>query len=235
MTRVAVLETGPVIDTLKAKYGSYPDMFARLLKSADPDLDVSSVSLIDGEPLPDPRAYGGYLITGSRYGVYEDHGWIPPLKQFIRDTAAVDRPMVGICFGHQAMAEAYGGKVEKSKKGWGCGLHGYDIRSTKPWMSNALPKVDVLALHQDQVVNPPPDAELIAGWDFCEYGGFQYGPKAMSFQFHPEFAPNFFRELLVSRRGTIIPEDIADAGIESIRDDLDSPTVARWMSGFLRG
>jgi len=233
MTKVAILEVGPVIDELKARYGSYPDMFAQLLGKADPSLDFQAISLINDEPLPAPEEHDAYLITGSRYGVYDDIEWIPALRQFVRDVGTADRKMVGICFGHQIMAEAYGGKVEKSKKGWGLGLHGYDVK-TKPWMSGALSKVRINALHQDQVVEAPAGAELIAGWDFCEFGGFQFSPKAISFQFHPEFSPAFFRDLIAARRGTIIPEDIADAGLDSVRDENDAPSVARWLTTFIR-
>lgn len=232
MSKIAVIETGPVVETLQAKYGTYPDMFRNLLGGADPSIETSAVSLINDEPLPDPAAYDGYLITGSRYGVYEDHAWIPPLKQFVRDVAAADRAMIGICFGHQIMTEAHGGRVEKSAKGWGLGQHTYNLVA-KPWMTDALPAIDVLALHQDQVVEPPKDVELIAGWDFCEYGGFQFGPKAISFQFHPEFSPDFFRDLIASRRGTIIPEEIADKGVETVRDSNDSGLVARWLTTFV--
>ena len=233
MPHIAVIETGPVVETLQARYGTYPDMFRQLLESADPSIETDAVSVINGEPLPDPSAYDGYLITGSRYGVYEDHDWIPPLKKFVLDVRDSDRAMVGICFGHQLMAEAYGGKVEKSAKGWGLGQHTYAIES-QPWMPGPMPKVDVLALHQDQVVEPPKDADLIAGWDFCPYGGFQFGPKAVSFQFHPEFSPTFFRDLIATRRGTIIPEDIADNGVATVRDQNDSGHVAKWMAEILR-
>jgi len=232
MTRIAVIETGPVIDSLKAEYGTYPDMFRQLLGNADPSLDISTVSLIDGEPLPACNACDGYLITGSRYGVYENHPWIAPLKKFIRDVGAADRAMVGICFGHQIMTEAYGGRVEKSAKGWGVGQHTYRI-TDRPWMLDAMPQIEVLAMHQDQVVEPPRDAALIAGWDFCEYGGFQFGPKAVSFQFHPEFTPTFLHDLIASRRGRTIPEDVADAGMKTIGSTNDSGSVARWLTSVL--
>ena len=235
MTRIAVIETGPVADSLKTRYGTYPDMFRRLLGKVDPTLEILTVSLIGGEPLPACDACDGYLITGSRYSVYENHAWIAPLKQFVRDVDRAGKPMVGICFGHQIMTEAYGGRVEKSAKGWGLGQHTYAIHDAKarPWIPDAPSQIEVLALHQDQVVLPPVDATLIAGWDFCEYGGFQFGPKAVSFQFHPEFTPMFLRDLIISRRGNTIPEDIADAGLKTVGETNDSGIVARWLKSVL--
>lgn len=232
MSRIAILEVGPVIESLQATYGTYPDMFRHLLTDVDPALDVSTISLINGEPLPAPETFDGYLITGSRYGVYDDIEWIAPLKTFITDVDAAEKKMVGICFGHQAMAEAYGGRVEKSSKGWGLGQHTYNLEG-QPWMTDGMPSVDVIALHQDQVVEPPKQGALIAGWDFCPYGGFQFSPRAISFQFHPEFSPVFFRDLIASRRGSVIPEEDADKGIVTVQDSNDSPHVARWLAGFL--
>src|SRR5207253_1128988 len=82
-----------------------------------------------------PGDHSAYLITGSPAGVYEPLAWIAPLSDFIR--SAANSKMVGICFGHQVMAEALGGHVEKSDKGWGAGLHSYDVVLREPWMDSA--------------------------------------------------------------------------------------------------
>ena len=87
-----------------------------------------TVRLSDGEPLPDPARLDAMLITGSSAGVYDTHlAWMEPLRQFIRGAYAAATPMVGICFGHQIMADALGGDVRKSEKGWGLGRHVYSL------------------------------------------------------------------------------------------------------------
>src|SRR5690606_28142769 len=118
--------------------------------------------------LPKPADFDGLLITGSPAGVYEDHVWIAPLEHLVRETAKAGKPQVGICFGHQLMAKAFGGEVRKSDKGWGVGVHHYDVTADTPWMAPMQGKISCAVSHQDQVIAPPPGAKVIAGSDFCE-------------------------------------------------------------------
>jgi len=233
--RIGVLVTGHVPDDLKPRYGTYSTMFDGLMKAADPTLETVAIDVVGGEPLPaDVAAYDGYIITGSRHGAYEDHAWIPPLEDFIRKAADQNVPNVGICFGHQLMAQAFGGKVEKSNKGWGVGLNSYDIQDTLPVAHGDLAPVNVPVMHQDQVVEAPKNGTLIAGWNFCPLGGFQYPGGAISFQFHPEFASDYLGDLIAARRGVVIPADQADGGLESLKSPNDDRfRVANWMARHL--
>ena len=92
-------------------------------------------------------------MTGSAAGVYDDLPWIAPLKSFLRDVDGRAK-LVGLCFGHQILAAAFGGTVEKSAKGWGIGLHTYDLFERADWMDDAT-RISVPAIHQDQVIVPP--------------------------------------------------------------------------------
>ena len=221
---LAILEAGAPPPALLAEFGHYPAMFERLL-----GVDATTYEVRAGELPPDVGDHSAYLITGSSAGVYEDLPWIAPLMTFLR--AAKGRAkLVGICFGHQLMAQAFGGHVEKSAKGWGVGLHSYPIVRHEPWMDGA-PLVAAPASHQDQVVQPPPDAELIASSVFTPYAGFAWRDgKAMSFQFHPEMSPEFAAALYESRRDRI-PE--VDAAIASLDAPNDSDRIGRWITRFL--
>ena len=107
--------------------------------------------------------------------------------------------MVGVCFGHQAMAEALGGKVEKSEKGWGAGLHSYEVVRRTPWM-NGETQIAAPASHQDQVVVQPPDTEVTVASAFTPFAGLAWTDRpAISFQFHPEFSPGFAKALIEKR------------------------------------
>ena len=115
--KLTIVETGLVPEPIRASFVDYPGMFRALVRASDPAMDFETVSVIKGEALPDPASLEAILITGSPAGVYDDDPWIGPLMNFARAAAAAGVPQVGICFGHQLLAEALGGKVIK---GPGC-------------------------------------------------------------------------------------------------------------------
>ena len=228
--RVAILETGSPPADLARTYGSYPRMFERLL-TAD-GLIFKAYDVTAGE-WPSPDDFDALLITGSAAGAYDPLPWIEPLKAFLR--AHRDVPMVGICFGHQIMAEAFGGRVEKSVKGWGIGLNRYRVLVREPWM-DAAAEFAIPASHQDQVVAPPPAAQVIAASDFTPYAALAYaGQPSISFQGHPEFEPAYAEALIESRRGARYTDAEADAGIASLQAPNDRTRVGRWIVTFLKG
>ena len=156
------------------------------------------------------------------------------LKAFLRQAVEERVPVVGICFGHQILADAMGGRVEKSDRGWGVVIHHYSVRRPLPFMDGAPESFSLQAMHQDQVVGLPPGAEVIAGSEFCPYGALAYGDDALSFQAHPEFGDDFVRELIMTRKGTLIPDDTADAALRSIADGTEAGLVGRWIVDFFR-
>lgn len=231
--KITILETGRPPAALRARFPDYPAMFRALLAPAAPELTFETIPVCDGAPLPDPRRLDATLITGSPAGAYDPEPWIPPLERFIRDAAEAATPQVGICFGHQIMAQALGGRVEKSEKGWGVGRHGYDIVAPLPWMSPALPRFALAASHQDQVVEPPPNAITFARSGHTEHAGLAYtGAPAISFQGHPEMPDDFTAALVASRRGRI-PDHVVDHALESLMAPSDAAAVARWIVTFL--
>ena len=224
--KVAILETGRPPGALADRFGDYPAMLERLLG------DGFEAETYDGAggQVPDPAAHGAHLITGSPAGVYDPLPWIGPLQQFIRD--ARDAKMVGICFGHQVMAEALGGHVEKSNKGWGAGLHRYHIVREEPWMDDAT-EIAAPASHQDQVVVQPPNTAIVAASTFTEFAALAWADRpAISFQFHPEFSPAFARAL-IEQRYDIVPDP--DAAIASLDAPNDNARVGQWIRNFLNG
>jgi GMP synthase-like glutamine amidotransferase len=160
--------------------------------------------------------------------VYDPFPWIAPLIDFIR--SAKGAKMVGICFGHQVMAEALGGHVEKSDKGWGAGLHHYSVVRRQPWM-NGEQSVAIPASHQDQVIVQPPRSEVVVASDFTPYAGLAWTDRpAISFQFHPEFSPDFAKALIDARYDRV---SNPDAAIASLDAPNDSANVATWIRRFL--
>jgi GMP synthase-like glutamine amidotransferase len=221
----AILETGKPPGDLAKTFGSYPDMFRALLGDG---FEAESFDVEAGVLPLDPAAFNAYLVTGSPAGVYDKLPWIAELSDFLR--AAKSRKMVGICFGHQIMAEAFGGHVEKSAKGWGAGLHTYPIVSREPWMDGAH-AVSVPASHQDQVVLQPPNTDVIASSVFTPYAGLAWRDRpAISFQFHPEFAPDYAKALIAARYDRV-PDP--DAAIASLDAPNDNARIGEWIRRFL--
>ena len=180
---IGVLETGRPPEEL-AHHGDYPGMVARWLGGMD--ADYTAYAVLDLELPTYPDLADLWVITGSKHGAYEDHPWIPPLEEFIRDCRDAGQPMFGICFGHQIIAQALGGVVRKSDKGWGLGVHDY---ATDDWPAELGPrpaKLSLQAWHQDQVEQAPEDAKRIASSDFCENAALWYPGFALTVQGHPE-------------------------------------------------
>ena len=222
--KLAILETGRPPGDLAERFGDYPTMFEQLLRSG---FEVESFDVQAGE-FPDPGAHDAVLITGSPAGVYDGLPWIAPLMDFIR--AARGSKMVGVCFGHQVMAEALGGQVVKSDKGWGTGLHHYSVVHSEPWLDGEG-DIAIPASHQDQVVIQPPNTQIVAASDFTPYAALAWIDRpAISFQFHPEFSPAF-AQALIAERYDRVPDP--DAAIASLDAPNDNARVGGWIRRFL--
>ena len=224
--KIGILETGEPPAPLRERFGHYDSMFRKLLGE---HYDFTTYDVRQGELPADPSEQHAYLVTGSPAGVYDDLPWIVPLKQFLR-AASGKAKLVGICFGHQVMAEAFGGRVEKSNKGWGVGLHCYQVLERASWMDDG----DSFACpvsHQDQIVELPPAARILAGSEFSGFGLIEYRDQpAISFQCHPEFEPDFAKALIEVRRERL-PD--ADEAIASLDRPNDCERLANWIRGFL--
>ena len=229
--QIGILQTGESPDALRADMGDYPDFFETLL--AGKGLTFRRWAVLRNEFPDSVHDCDGWLITGSRHGAYEPHDWIPPLEDFIRAAYAAHVPVVGICFGHQIMAQAFGGKVIKSPKGWGLGLQRYRLAESLPWMDSGEP-IAVPGSHQDQVVEAPPGAKVIGGNEFCELGMLDYGEgRAISLQLHPEFEPDYAKALIETRRGARLTEEEADRAVMSYEQPDDRQRVGGWLQRFI--
>lgn len=236
--RIGILETGAISDDLAGKYGSYLPMFERLLGRADGELSCHNFAVLNGEMPESPEQMDGWVITGSRHGVYEALSWMEPLKAFLRECLTARVPVVGVCFGHQILAEAMGGEVVKSDRGWGLGVHEYKVEIQPEWMDGIADTFATRAIHQDQIVKLPPATTVLASSPFCPYAALAYGdpdsPLAISVQPHPEFDADYVRDVVTTRIGATFPEQVAARALQSLDRPVHNADWGRWMVRFLR-
>jgi GMP synthase-like glutamine amidotransferase len=232
--KLTILKTGEVPARLAGHFPAYTDMFRAMFERDGAHYQFEVVDVSAGTPLPDPATLDAALITGSAAGVYEDHLWLEPLRDFVRKAHAQRTKLVGICFGHQVIADALGGEVRKSEKGWGLGRHTYRIESRPRFFDLPRASVSVACSHQDQVLVAPAGAAVILGSDFTPNAGLHYANgTTLSFQPHPEFDDPYTTALIELRRGQV-PDAVIDSALTSMAKPSDSALVVRAISKFLK-
>ncbi|GAB1362465.1 type 1 glutamine amidotransferase [Rhodobacter sp.] len=219
--QIGILQTGESPDVLRDEMGDYPDFFETLL--AGKGLTFRRWAVLRNDFPKDVHDCDGWLITGSRFGAYEPHPWIPPLEEFIRAAYAAHVPVVGVCFGHQIIAQAMGGKVQKYAGGWSVGATEYDFGDEKLTLN---------AWHQDQVVEKPDSATAIAHTDFCANAALLYDDRMFTVQPHPEFRKEFMEGLIRYRGPGLVPDAILEGATQRIDRPLDSPKMADRIARF---
>lgn len=233
MYRLGLLLCDLVPEPIAERFTGYREVFRTAIERTGATVEWRMFDAFNGELPESIDACDGYLITGSRAGIDDDFGWIARLEGVVRDIAASGRPLVGLCFGHQLIARALGGDVEKSPNGWGIGLHRHRASAQKPWMTPELPEFILPVFHQDQVTELPPDSELLASNDHCRNFIIQFNEHTLGIQGHPEFSPDYVAAL-VELRSDILPQSVQAVAIASLQTPHHNREVMRWIARFLR-
>ena len=226
--RVGLLECDHVSERYRHLGGDYGDMFAALL----PGVELVRYDTINGQVPDDATECDGWLATGSRHSVYEGLPWIDRACAFVRDVRDADVPFVGVCFGHQLLASALGGTVERAAYGWGVGIRRLDVVRREPWMEPPLESCQLHFMHQDQVTKAPDDAVVLGCSEHCEVAMFRVGDTMLGVQAHPEFTVAYAEALLKDRTERIGGDRTGEA-LATMATPTDEPVVAQWIASFL--
>ena len=221
---IGILQCGHTPDPVGATHGDFDDLFISLFDGHG--LTFSTFNVVDMEFPEAIDTADGWLVTGSKHGAYEDHPFIPPLEDFIREAHATKTPMIGICFGHQIIAQALGGKVEKFAGGWAVGRHEYDFGGEAMALN---------AWHQDQVVEAPAGARNAGSSDFCANAALVYGDHIMTVQPHPEITNSVLKDYLDARDGDPnYPPGMIDSARVHLATPTDDLAYAARLATFLK-
>lgn len=224
--KIAILEMGVLSEELANRHGNFFELIRNWLTPAcEEEVTFEQFTICLGDALPKPTDFDAYVISGSKHSVYEDLPWINESKRFLQTLKQLDIPMFGICFGHQLMAEAFGGKVEKSNKGWGVGIDEYQLSNHQQ---------HVLVIHQDQVITAPTDSQVVGQSAHCELGMLDYDFAAKSVQFHPEFTPELVSDLLNQYRNTLGEELTKKALNKVSQANLNNLQFAQQIMHFFK-
>ena len=234
MTVVGILECGQTRSDWLQEHGEMADPFPPFLHRADPSLTFAIYKAHKNELPARPDECDAWLVTGSPLSVYEHPAWQPGLVSFLVD-AARHRPVVGICYGHQLLHEALGGKVEKAADGWGLGVQRYELHEVPQWVpgNEARDAFRFIAFHQDQVTTPAPGSRVIAGNSLCPSCVTTIGDNVFTIQAHPEMSRKLACDIYEDQR-TTTGDDLTDRAVASLSGEIDADVAARWILAFIK-
>ncbi len=219
---IAILMANTDESDFAQKHPKDGEKFANLLLPLRPDWRITTIAVKDGQFPDDLAAYDGFIITGSPASVHDDQPWVHRLMQVIRDIRAKDQPVFGACFGHQAIAKALGGKVEKNPGGWVFGL-------AETQMEGA--PIRLYAAHVEQVTQLPDGAEALGGNEECPVGAYRIGTRVLTTQYHPEITEEFATALVAEYQDKL-PPLVAMAAKASLDRPAETQRMAQRIVDF---
>jgi GMP synthase-like glutamine amidotransferase len=230
---IGLLQCDHVNEQFRHIIGDYPDAFRAVFAQHAPDITLRVYDVCHGELPQSLDECDGYITTGSKYSVYDDVEWIHQLAEFVRQAHHQQKKLIGICFGHQMIAHALGGKVAKSERGWGIGIKAVELQQTKDWMQPEQQAYQLLLSHQDQVLELPAEAEILGSNDHCPVAMLMMGRHMLGIQAHPEFTPAY-AEALMDTRLERIGYDTVQAAKSTLANPTDEGVLGQWMAAFFR-
>lgn len=233
---VLIIRAGGTVPEVAARRGDFEDWFAAGMGIP---LEACRVSEpYRGEALPEPSEVAGAVVSGSSSMASEHEDWSVETTRWMRTAVEAGVPVLGVCYGHQLLAEAFGGRVDWNPRGREIGCLEVELSAAahSDELFGDLPSpLLVHTTHSQSVVELPQEGTLLASNDHDPHQAFSVGDHAWGVQFHPEFDADIIRGYLRARRSDIEGEGIdVDARIAETRDDPSSAKILARFAEFLR-
>ena len=233
MKPVLIVQTGAAPAELRARMGDFPHWF-RVAMALQP-AQVRTVRVDHGQALPPPRMLAAAVITGSGAMVSERLPWSERTAGWIRDALDVDLPLFGVCYGHQLIAHALGGRVDYHPQGREIGTQVIALlpgAAHDPLLQRLHDGFAAHTTHEQSVLEPPRGAQVLARSAHDAHQILRYSETAISTQFHPEFSVAAMQAYIRRRADVLRGEgrDV-DALLAATRP---APQARRLLRAFVR-
>lgn len=229
MQPFAIFLTGRAPDPIRARLGDFDDWFRESL-----ELPADRVRVIDAAgagPLPDAHALAGAVISGSAAMVTEHLDWSERLAAWIRTAMTARLPLFGVCYGHQLMAYALGGRVDALPGGPEIGTQAIDVLDAgrdDPLLAGLPSRFAGHTTHVQSVLEAPAGARMLARSARDPHQILRYGPHAVSTQLHPEFSAEAMRAYIELRASKLAAEALdVDALLAGVADAPQARSLLR--------
>ena len=228
---ICILHIGFAKGDNQNRHTTSPERFIDLLEPSLPEAKWTTIHCLEDSLPDDANGFDVYLITGGKYSVFEDLDWQHKLFDFIQQIYNKNIPLLGICYGHQAIAHVLGGHVERFDNGWGAGVTSVNVIDHPTWLQPMAEKIYLLAMHQDQVTKMPTEATRFLDSHFCHTSGFYIEDRVLAIQQHPEFTTEHCRNLIVKRKERIGKQ--YKSALQSLDIQHQGEYVGQWMANFI--
>lgn len=233
--KICILDNDSIDPALVPTYGNYAAMMERVLRDAG--ATGWTMERFSTPEFQYPASFDGYdavLLTGSKADSFSDEPWVVELRCRVTALLDTDTKLLGVCFGHQLIALCMGAKVGRAPQGWVTGRNTYTWHASDMAASDNRGTFALLASHQDQVLELPPGATLLASSDRCPISAYARGQEVLCIQPHPEFVEDYSAHLLHKRRH-VLGDEHYSASLQSLEQGHEGIDFAKVMVAFVEG
>ena len=231
--KVGLLVCGKFSAALSRQGISHPNLIQEWLKvPASAKVSFRIFRAYEGKLPPKVDSCDSYFVTGSAASMLDREPWMLKLANFLLIAAKAQVPVVGLCFGHQVLAQALGGNVKRAAKGWEIGIKRWKVVRQEGWMRECGKFLTLPMIHRDQVSKLPPRSVRVAASERCANGVFRLANHAIGIQGHPEFPPALLGKLIEARKKELGADEYK-AALATLDTATDAGQMAKWCMNFV--